>query len=361
MIPLNVFIIQPFKVPYSDLFRQLSMAICADEALKGAFQGFHAIEASSVYPRLQDRINDYLKKADICVADLTGIRNENALLEVGAAYALGIPVIPFSDKELPADIRGNLYVQLNLERLQDTETQQEFRRMLIQRLHEAKAEIGAKKHRSYLSHAFEDRSAVDFYSLITRCERRLYLLTTNLNYIVNEDLDCGPNENPMPFLDLVAKEASKKSGRFQLRILALDPDSNFTNERALSLGRDRQSFREQMRIDLDVTKQFIESTACTVAAEVKIYDDYPLQMTFFFDDYVVSSVVAASVSSRYCVTYMHRLSEMGAHQSYEQHFDHLWGKAKQYGISQTRVTRTVDWETRTEQVRSLPRESHTKA
>ena len=161
----------------------------------------------------------------------------------------------------------------------------------------------------------------------------------------------------MSFLEIVARVLPMKAAQFQIRILALDPDSNFTNERASSLGRDRQSFRERMRQDLDVTKSFIESDDCTVSAELKIYDDYPLQMTFFFDEFVVSSVVASSISSRYCVTYMHRLTEMGAHQTYEQHFDNLWGKADQYAISQTHITQTTLWLERLERVRRQRGES----
>jgi hypothetical protein len=70
-----------------------------------------------------------------------------------------------------------------------------------------------------------------------------------------------------------------------------------------------------------------------VSAEVHIYDDYPLQMTFFFDDVVVSSVVAGTRSSRDCVTYMHSLKHAGAQETYERHFDQLWGKATAFATS----------------------------
>src|SRR5689334_14900681 len=117
MKPLRVFIIQPFGTSYAQRFRELISEVCSSEELRGSFEPFQAMDQPTIEPRLQDRINSYIRDADLCVADLTGPGNANALLEVGAAYALEIPVIPFSDKELPSDIRGNLYVNLELIKL----------------------------------------------------------------------------------------------------------------------------------------------------------------------------------------------------------------------------------------------------
>lgn len=340
MRPLRVFIIQPFKAGHSGSFREAVIEACSDKEFRGGFEAFHAEDTPSSEARLPDRIDEYLKSADICVADLYGTRNENVLLEVGASYTLGIPVIPFSDKELPSDIRGYLYAKLDLSKLGNESTRELCIQLLKQRLQEARKQIGRQNHSKYVAHVYKDRGAVDFHSLITRAERRLNILTTNLNYIVNEDLDRGPDEHPMTFLDVLGQQLHNKDGRFTLRILALDPDSNFTNERALSLSRNRQEFREQMRDDLNRVREFIESDRCPVDGALKIYEDYPLQMTFFFDDLIVSSVVATNLSSRYCVTYAHRLSELGARETYEQHFDQLWGKARNYAVSHGRKLRS---------------------
>jgi nucleoside 2-deoxyribosyltransferase len=349
MKPLKVFIIQPFGTRYADKFRALIKEVCADRRFDGIFTPFHAAEERTIEPRLQDRINSYLRDADICIADLAGTRNENALLEVGAAYALGTPVIPFSDHDLPSDIRGHFYIRIDLSRLDDESTARDFKTALHSRLLEARGLVRASKNLTrFNSHAFVDRGAVDFHSLMSRCEGRIFLLTTNLNYLVNEGLvapieaiETTP-EKPT-FLELLESELPNKKPAFELKILALDPDSNFANQRALSLGRNRQLFREQMRDDLNTVKNFVESGQCPVSGEVRIYDDYPLQMTFFFDDVVVSSVVAAARSSRYCVTYMHSLREMGAQESYERHFDHLWERAAVYAASQRTKTRAPRW------------------
>ncbi len=338
MKPLRTFIIHPFKTSYAERFRELIVEVCSEARFEGGFYPFHAADEPNIEPRLHDRINSYLRDADLCIADLAGTRNENALLEVGAAYALGIPVIPFSDRPLPADIQGQLYAEAELARLADADAQSNFKRLLRSRLVEARGRMRASKNSTrFYSHAFVDRGAVDFHSLVARSETRISLLTTNLNYIVNEEL-ATMGEESRAFLDILEAELPKKKSRFELRLLALDPDSNFTNERAISLGRNRQVFREQMREDLNIVRDFVVSDECPVSAEIRVYDEYPLQMTFFFDDMLVSSVVAAARSSRLCVTYMHSLREMGAQESYERHFEHLWGQAPSYAASQSTKT-----------------------
>lgn len=110
MDPTNVFIMQPYTADHSNKFldvvsQELKDIGCifmrADRTQSSA--GFH----------LRDRIDDYIKKADICIADLTTSRNENVLLEVGAALTLQIPVVIIADKELPSNIIGNIYIKLN--------------------------------------------------------------------------------------------------------------------------------------------------------------------------------------------------------------------------------------------------------
>lgn len=343
MKPLRVFIIQPFGEDHSKIFRSLIEEVCESKKLKGEFIAFHATDEPSSHPRLQDRVNEYIKRTDICVADLTGKRNENALLEVGASYALGVPVIIFSDKELPSDIRGQLYIKFDLSGLSKKSRQDEFKENLKNRLLEARQRIASTRNSvQFLSHAFIDRGSVDFGSLIRRAENRISILTTNLSYLVTEEID-NRNGEALTFLDILYEELTRKKARFELNILSLDPDSNYTNERALSLGRDRRTFREEMREDLRIVKNFVEKE-CPVIGEIRIYDSYPLQMTFFFDDMVVASVVAEARSSRLCMTYMHSLKEMGAKESYEMHFRHLWGGGCSYAIShshQTKVGRQI--------------------
>jgi hypothetical protein len=343
MKPLRVFIIQPFSAPHSSDFRRLVLEVC--ERFAGLFEGFTAVEKpSDAGPRLQDRIDSYIKAADICVADLTGTMNPNALLEVGAALTLNIPVILVSDRELPADIRGNLFINVNPNDLGKAEVQDRFRASLSTRLEEARHDVGRQHRDQFIAHGFESRRSVDFYSLVRRCERRVDLLTTNLGFVVNErqPAEYGTGKS-MTLLQMMADSLTNKPSGFAIRMLVLHPESNYTSDRASGLGRDRGEFRSAMKADLEMVTSFVGSPECCRSVQIRTYDAFPLQMTYFFDDFVISSIVSTSLSSRNCVTYAHSLAVKGARETYERHFENLWGTAKLHATSSARQTHQNTW------------------
>jgi hypothetical protein len=342
MKPLRVFVIQPFNAKHSDVFWNWCETVCTETY--GDFKAFRADTELAVEPRLQDRIDYYIKRSDICIADLLGVRNENVLLEVGAAYTLNIPVILVSDKQLPADIIGNLYVNLEIDKLDNFAIIDRFKSELSRRLLEASRERSSEnKKKQFIVYGYASRRTVDFFSLIKRCQERAAILTTNLGFIVNEELDRGFDQEKYTVLQMLDEALSNKPPNFSMRILTLDPDSSFTNERASALEKDRQEFREHMRQDLITVKNYVESDDCNVSVQVKIYDEFPLQMTYFFDNIVVSSVVAVSQSSRECITYIHSLKENGAKETYEKHFDRIWNRATLYAKSTKQYQRKNTW------------------
>jgi len=329
MDPTHVFVMQPYSEDHSDtLFK-----IIEEELPKVGCVALRADKSGSgVNFRLQDRIDDNIKKADICIADITSPRNENVLLEVGAALALQIPVVIVSSDPLPSDISNNLYININPKDLSKESACNQFRGELQQRMREGKSHIGYLPTENFVAHGYPDREGVDLDLLIRRVEKRIYVLTTNLSYVVSSPLRHSSVSEQHPhgrtiLHALVEELPKKKNSGFVTRILALDPDSNFTNERADSLLRSRREFREEVRQNLDeLTSKLCNNKSTN--AEIKIYNEYPLQMTFFFDDIVVNSAVAGSTSSRHCVTYVHNLSYRSARNTFEAHFDQLWGRAK---------------------------------
>lgn len=342
MKPYRVFIIQPYGAAHSDRFKELIQGVCKSSS--GEFEAFRADDEQTLAgPRLQDRIDSYIKKSHICVADLTGTRNENALLEVGAAYTLSIPVIPVSDRDLPSDIRGNLRISLDVSQVEKEAHQEEFRRALRRRLQEATKEIGLHSASQFVAFGYESRRNVDLYTLINSTQKRIDILTTNLGFVVNEELEYGLNSERLTVLQMLASALNSKPQEFRLRILALDPDSNFTNDRALALGRERRVFREQMFKDLDTVVEFARSRDCVRWMEIRLYNEFPYLMTYFFDDYLISSVVTASLSSRECVTYGHNLQVRGAKETYERHFENLWGRATSVATSSALSPTTPNW------------------
>jgi len=326
MDPTHVFLMQPYTEDHSE---RLCETVFAELAEIGCITKRADKDPCHVGSRLQDRVDDYIKKADVCVADLTSPRNENVLLEVGAALTLQIPVVIIASESLPSNIVGNIYVELNPTDLSKEEILRKFRSELRLRMIEAKNRIGHLPTEKFVAHGYPDREGVDFDLLIRRAERRITILTTNLGYVVEQPQVSEAHPKGRTMMESLLEELPKKKSRaFRASILALDPDSNFTNERADSLHRSRRDFREAMRQNLDTLTTAL--SRIPVASEVRIYNEYPLQMTFFFDDVIVNSVVAGALSSRFCVTYVHNLSYRSARETFERHFDALWGRSRTY-------------------------------
>jgi hypothetical protein len=252
-----------------------------------------------------------------------------------------------SDDELPTDIRGNLYIKLDPSKIiinkereatkEEKEVTDSFMREARRRLWEAYIEkmTDNVKSNQFVVYGHANRRVVDFYSFIKRSQERIYILTTNLNFITNEKLLCNDPEikQSQTLLQMIGDTINNKPKNFSVRILALDPDSNYVNERAAALYRNKQTFREKLRSDLNTLKKFVESTECDASIIVRTYDAYPLQMTYFFDEYVLSSVVSFGRSSRDCTTYLHSLRDRGARETFESHFENLWGNSTAYATN----------------------------
>ncbi len=326
MKPIEVFIIQPFESTHSTRFKELVIQTCTE--LDGRFHAFRADEEQShAGPRLQDRIDSYIKKANICIADLSGTTNHNVLLEVGAAYTLNIPVIPISNQDLPTDIKGNLRIQLDPATIDKEDTEKLFKSTLRQRLLEAESEIGNTHGPQFIAYGYEARHHIDFHRLVRGSERRIDVLTTNLGFFVNYEFTVKHNgQEKLSILDMLGQTLAEKPDDFSIRVLVLDPDSNFTNDRATGLGRDRREFRELLRQDLKTLVEFVGSPECVRAFQIKTYEALPTQVTYTFDDVLVSSVVATDRSSRECIHYVHSVSPRGVIETFGRQFDYFWAR-----------------------------------
>ncbi len=344
MKPLNLFTIQPFASKNSKFFWDAINNVCKE--FNSHFEVIRADKKpSDAGTRLQDRIDSYIKKSDLCIADMTGERNENVLLEVGAALCLNKPIIIVADKKLPSDISNQTYINLDASSLDKEETKKSFKLHLTERLTEILYSKNKFRQNQFIVYGFENRRLLDFFDIVKRCQTRINILTTNLGFVVNEELRCGIAPQKKTLLSIIADEIVNKPSSFSIKILTLDPDSNYTNERASALSRDRQEFREHMRADLNTVKNFVKSDDCKASVEIKTYDAFPLQMTYFFDDIVISSVVNNSKSSRECITYLHSLDESGVADTYVQHFSNLWAGAgtKSIAKSKKHAPRKNDW------------------
>lgn len=100
----NCFVIMPFRPELNYLYRSLK------QFLGGAFPGLSVVRGDdqALTVPLLTQIADYIRQADVVVADCSG-RNPNVFYELGMAHALDKPVVLITSdpvEQAPADIRA---------------------------------------------------------------------------------------------------------------------------------------------------------------------------------------------------------------------------------------------------------------
>jgi hypothetical protein len=100
----NCFVIMPFRPELNYLYRSLRQFLVA------AFPGLSVVRGDdqALTVPLLTKIADYIRQADVVVADCSG-RNPNVFYELGMAHALDKPVVLITSdpvEQAPADIRA---------------------------------------------------------------------------------------------------------------------------------------------------------------------------------------------------------------------------------------------------------------
>lgn len=105
----NCFVVMPFRPELRYLFLFIKQHIEDRYAGTSCERG----DATVLTVPLLDKISNYIKRADVVIADCTG-RNPNVFYELGMAHALGKPVVLITadkDAEVPTDIRAFEYIR----------------------------------------------------------------------------------------------------------------------------------------------------------------------------------------------------------------------------------------------------------
>ena len=138
---------------------------------------------------------------------------------------------------------------------------------------------------------FTERQRVNLPRIMERTKRRIYILTTNLDY----------TERFLQKSIRLALERNKDNSAFKVEILTMDPEGDVANARAIQLARNVRLYRNELRRSLDnMNDEFGDHPQ----VEIVTYRTLPTQMTFIFDDIVVTSVVSLGQQSREGVHFM---------------------------------------------------------
>jgi hypothetical protein len=228
--------------------------------------------------------------------------NPSVMHEIGFATALGIPIFLIgkrgSSKHLPANLKGFLVSEYDKKELVETDINytNEFSNNLAETITNVIDKAGAPlTPGDFTVEGYRLRRTVDLPYLIRNSKYRVYVLTTNIEYVnerlleaVKYALDSNITQHPG------SNEPLNKS--FKVDILTMDPESIVTNARAKQLSVNVAKFRDILRESLESIKKFSKEYPNNV--EIATYVSLPTLIMFVIDDMIVCSVPFPSQQSR---------------------------------------------------------------
>jgi len=263
-------------------------------------------------------VHKHIDDCHFCLADITGLNN-NVLYEMGYAKAKGKDIIVISQENnspYPIDISNMTITKYSAKDDDDFEILSQKLAGLVEKA------IDFIKIRTYsIKDAYEvkcyqNRKAADLNAAFRKAIIKISILQTNL--------DTMEKENYLDSLEY-ALQNNKQLG---LRILTLDPDSYFAQKRAEQIGLAIAHYRNELHASIQSVIDRLSKFGGQFS--LRIYDDFPTQITYIIDDFVYPCTVARNMRSRELCTFMLDRFAAGVERSFLFHFDAIWANAKAY-------------------------------
>ena len=276
---------------------------------------------------LATHVHTCIEKADFCIADITG-HNPNVMYEIGFARAKGLKVIVICRRGtvIPTDLRGIVNINYTPERLDvlPSKIKTHFPRIPS----EPPTNIAKLPTVQYLARRDDElirKKILNSKLRIDILQTNLFILEWEFTEVIINSLDSHPDLN--------------------IRILTLDPQSVFVNYRANQLSdTEVRIFRRELEFSLEATFSKLNKYGKRVS--IRIYDDFPSQIAFFFDGEALACVVSAMGRSRDNCAFLVPPDMPNSRESFVDHFSHLWSnksrKYSEYGTGYQPPIRDVD-------------------
>ncbi len=122
------------------------------------------------------------------------------------------------------------------------------------------------------------------------------------------------------------RDALASAPDLRVRVLTLDPASPYIAHRAHQLGVTFAELRQQVRRNI----RELVSALSGPNFSLRIYDDYPTQITFTIDDAVYVSTMARNHRSRELCAFKLDRRAPGVDRSFGFQFDALWHDSREF-------------------------------
>ncbi len=250
-------------------------------------------------------IKKHIDNADFVIA-LIAAQNLNAALELGYAQGREKPGIVLIDGPVPSDLQGMITVRIKATDYDSAGLQ------LPNHLLRIDEEIVKRQNAERFSvECLSRRDVILIGDMIASCKQCIHILQTNLQTVT---------------ADHIHAIKQRVQEEIPLRILTMDPQSAWVNERARQLNysaKDIGVYRDLLENSLDFAK--IQLDGLQDYVRIKVYNDFPTQMTYRFDQQLLVCTVSRITLSRENASFLvDDTSRKGIQSSFIDHFSHLW-------------------------------------
>ena len=284
---------------------------------------------------LTSQIEKHISVADVVIFDLTG-QNANVHLELGYALALGKPVLLIAQDpaSVTSVLRGRVVESYNPN---DAESLSGLSTRMLWRLKEKLTQIKAWKAQEeaqittrleYRVDCYRNRAVAGLHRYLRNARDTVDILTTNLSFLFETRNTQHEEADDLvhSYFDDIEAALQRSDSSVRVRILTLDPESDFAAKRGKQLGYAPALFRDNLRTALSRTSRRASEYAAQ-RWEIRTYDDFPNQIMFRVDDWIFHSVVAQPLQSRNYITLKFSVQQAGVAESFIHHFQSVWGRA----------------------------------
>lgn len=320
----NILVIMPFSEDWSNKIWE-SIAEIQYKDVQNEFLINRVDTSKLIENDLDKQVEFYNRSADIILADLTG-NNPNVLIEVGMAIALNTPILFLTQdrQSTPAHLKGKIIEEYNPLKIESIE---QLKSLIYLRIKELIRRISAEEKvieskQIYEVNCYSRRELIGLEKYFSNAKNRIDILTTNLSFLFEEFSD-----NETCYFDNICNAIS--NNKTKVRILTLDPESDFAAKRGRQLGYSPRVFRNALRHALKKTQEVkTENNYEDEEIEIRTYEDFPNQIMYRIDDDIFSCVVAQPTQSRNSVTFKLNRKQAGANNSFTNHFLNVWKYAQ---------------------------------
>jgi hypothetical protein len=262
--------------------------------------------------------HDY-QDSDIIIVDLT--RNDpSALFEFGYAIAMKnkyvIPLTQGMAGDLPENFRNYMFLKYKSEEMNEfkinlaSRLRAELSKMEADRKNEQLLKKESIAWSEFKIQCFSNRDNANLNNVFSTARKEIKILQTNMATVVNNYME-----------NIHTALQSDLFDQLEVNFLALDPESYFAAVRADQLGKDRSEFRSDLRTALiELHERFKDKSN----VEIRIYDDFPTQISYIIDGFIYNCVVSKYQPSRNNCVFMLEDRYPSLHTSFVLHFTSVW-------------------------------------